>query len=142
MKFLQLNFIPQSTDFALLVLRLWLGLTMLLNHGWDKLVHFNTYVGQFGDPIGIGPTASVALAVFAEVVASALLTLGLWTRFAALVLAVNMGVAFFIAHKHVLSGAGSGELAFIYLAGYVTILFAGGGSFALDRNLPSAGAKK
>lgn len=142
MKFLQLNFVPQSTDFALLVLRLWLGLTMLLNHGWDKLVHFNNYVGQFGDPIGIGPTASVALAVLAEVVASALLTLGLWTRFAALLLTANMAVAFFVAHKHALSGEHSGELAFIYLAGFVTLFFAGGGSFALDRNLPSVGAKK
>lgn len=142
MKFLQLNFIPQSTDFALLVLRLWLGLTLLLNHGWDKLTHFSAYAEKFGNPIGIGATPSLVLVVFAEVVCSALLVLGLWTRFAALVLAINMGVAFFIAHNHALSGAGSGELAFIYLAGYVTILFAGGGSFALDRNLPGTGAKK
>jgi len=141
MKFLQLNFIPQSTDFALLVLRLWLGLTMLLNHGWDKLVHFNNYVGKLGDPIGVGATATVALAVFAEVVASGLLVLGLWTRFSALVLAVNMAVAFFIVLKHSLSSPGS-ELAFLYLAGFVTIFFAGGGSFALDRNLPAAKSSK
>ena len=30
---------------------------------------------------------------------------------------------------------GSGELAFIYLAGYVALLIAGGGKFSLDKAL-------
>jgi putative oxidoreductase len=138
MKILQLNFIPHSTDLALLVLRLWLGGTLLLNHGLAKLSGFGDMSGKFPDPLHLGSTASLALAVFAEVVAAALLALGLFTRFAALVLVILMGVAFFITHGHALSGAHSGELAFIYLAGFVAVFLAGGGSFALDRNLPGA----
>src|SRR5205809_453536 len=51
--------------------------------------------------------------------------MGLLTRFAALVLATNVGVAFFFAHKGALSVGHSGELAFIYLPGCISLLFAG-----------------
>jgi len=43
-----------------------------------------------------------------------------------------MGVAFLFVHKLALKGQGSGELAFIYLAGFVTLFIAGPGRFALD----------
>ena len=129
------------TSAALLTLRLWLGLTMLLNHGLGKLTGFSTLAAKFGDPLGIGPSASLALAVFAEFFASILLVLGLVTRFAALVLAVNMTVAFFIAHKGALSGSHSGELAFIYLGGYVMLLLAGAGRISLDKSLFGGGGK-
>ena len=138
MKFLQLGFIPSSTAVALLVLRLWLGLTLLLNHGIAKLAGFGEMAGKFPDPLHIGSTASLALAVVAEVVAAAFLTLGLFTRFAALVLVIQLGVAFCFVHGCVLSGAHGGELAFIYLAGFVTLFLAGGGCCALEHKLTGA----
>lgn len=134
MKLFRLSFIPQSTDLALLLLRLWLGLSMLLLHGWAKLTGFSSLAGKFPDPIGLGSQFSLGLAVFAEVVCAALLIVGFLTRFAALMLAVTMGVAFFLQHKMALSGPGSGELAFIYLAGFLAILSAGGGKFAFERD--------
>lgn len=121
------------TSLGLLSLRLWLGLTLLLNHGIAKLKAFDTMAPGWVDPFKIGHTASFALVVFAEVVAASLLAAGLLTRFAALVLMVNMGVAFEVAHKGSLSGGHSGELAFIYLAGFVSLLLAGGGRFSLDQ---------
>ena len=121
------------TNLALLVFRIWLGATMLFNHGLAKLTGFSNMSGSFPDPFGVGHSASMAMVVFAEVIASALLAIGLVTRFAALVLAINMTVAFFYAHKGALSGEHSGEVAFIYLAGYVAVLFAGGGAFSLDK---------
>ncbi len=87
------------------------------------------------DPLGVGHTTSLSLTVFAEVVCAALLVLGLFTRFAALVLVIEMGVAFFMVHQRALTGSGSGEMAFLYLAGFVTLFLAGGGQFALDRKL-------
>jgi putative oxidoreductase len=122
-----------GTNLALLVFRVWLGGTMLLNHGWAKLTGFSSMAGSFPDPFGVGHTASMAMVVFAEVVASALLAIGLVTRFAALVVAINMAVAFFYAHKGALSGEHSGELAFIYLAGCVALIISGGGAFSLDK---------
>jgi putative oxidoreductase len=127
------------TNVALLVLRLWLGLTMLINHGAEKLHKFSAMAPKFPDPLGVGHSLSLALVVFAEVAASLLLVSGLLTRFAAFVLAVNMAVAFFVAHKGQLSGEHSGELAFIYLAGYITLLFAGGGRFSVDKTVFAGG---
>ncbi len=134
-KILRLDFLPRSTDLGLLVLRLWLGLTMLLLHGWGKITGFNEMSGKFIDLLGIGTKASLVLAIFAEAVCSALLVLGLFTRFAALNLIITMSVAFFIAHKGVLKGPGSGEMAFVYLAAYFTILVAGPGRFSLDAKM-------
>jgi putative oxidoreductase len=135
MKFLHLPFLPRHTDLALLVLRVWLGASMLLLHGWGKLANLINGVTKFSDPLGIGQTPSLILVIFAEVVCAGLLIAGAWTRFCALVLSATMAVAFFIAHGAKLSGPGNGELAFIYLAGFLTLLMAGGGRFGLDRKL-------
>ena len=132
-RFFQLNFFPRSVDLALLVLRIWLGATLLLNHGLGKLRGFGQMADKFFDPFGVGPSVSLGLAVFAEVVCAALLALGLLTRFAGLVLAILTGVAFFMFHDRALSGASSGELAFIYMAGFVAIFLAGPGRFSIDR---------
>ena len=133
MKFLRLSFIPQSTDFALLLLRLSLGLGMLVLHGWSKLTGFAKMAASFNDPLGVGSQVSLGLTVFAEVVCSALLIVGFLTRFAALTLAICMAVALFLVHGGVLTGENGGEKAFLYLAGYLTILFAGSGKFAFEK---------
>jgi putative oxidoreductase len=120
------------TNLALFVMRLWLGPTMFFNHGLDKLVHFQDLAPNFADPLGIGKPVSLALVLFAEVVGSALLTIGLLTRFAALTLVIDMFVAYLMVHQTALSGKNSGELAFLYLAGFVALLIAGGGMISLD----------
>ncbi len=133
MKLLQLKFIPQSVDFGLLLLRLWIGLTMLLNHGIGKIMNFSAIAEKFPDIIGIGSVPALLLTIFAEVICAAMIAVGWYARFAALSLAITMGVAFFIAHGGSLAaGPGSGELAFIYLAASVTLLFSGPGRFSFD----------
>lgn len=135
LRFLHFNFVPRSVDLALLVLRVWLGLSLLALHGWGKLKGFGGMAASFSDPLGVGNTISLVLAVFAEVFCAALLALGLLTRFAALVLIILMSVAFFLVHGGALSGPGSGEMAFLYLAGFVAIFLAGPGAYAIDRRL-------
>ena len=117
---------------ALLVARLWFGLTMLFNHGFDKLAHFNDIVGTFPDPLRLGQEASLIMVILAEVVGALLLTVGFMTRVAAALLVIDMFVAFLMVHKTAMNGQGSGELAFLYLAGFVMLLIAGGGLFSLD----------
>src|SRR2546429_1554852 len=121
------------TYLALFALRLWLGLTLFLNHGLAKLKGFSEMAPHFPDPIGLGHSASLGLAAFAEVFCAALLAVGLVTRLAALILAINLGVAFFFVHELTLSGEHSGELAFIYVAGVFSPLLAGGGRFSVDK---------
>lgn len=122
-----------SANIALLVLRLWIGLEMLLLHGFDKFANFKTLAPNFPDPLGIGHTASLALAVFAEVFVSPLIVLGLFTRLGALVLMIDMTVAFVFVHKLALSGEHGGELAFLYLLGYVVLFVAGPGRISADK---------
>jgi len=129
------------TSFGLLALRLWLGLAMFFNHGLDKLANFTDHAAKFPDPLGIGHAPSLALVTFAETAGATLLALGLLTRFAALTLVIDLGVAFVMVHKTALSGQGSGELAFVYLAGYVALLIAGGGKFSVDKALFGRGGR-
>ena len=121
-----------ATNLALFVMRLWLGPTMFFNHGLDKLTHFKDIAAGFPDPLGIGQPVSLALVMFAEVVGSLLLIMGLLTRFAALMLVIDLFVAFLMVHQSALSGKNSGELAFIYLSGFVLLLITGGGMISLD----------
>jgi putative oxidoreductase len=124
-----------SANFALLVLRVWIGVEMMVVHGVDKLMSFTTTAQDFPDPLGIGHTASLALAVFAEVIASMLLVFGLFTRLAALVLIIDMTVAFVSVHKCALTGSNNGELAFLYLLAYVVVFLAGPGRVSADKIL-------
>ena len=92
--------------------------------------------GKFPDPLGVGTSASLALAIFAEVGCAVLIAAGLFTRAAAFVQVILMSVAFFIVHKASLAhGPGSGELAFVYLSGFVTLLLAGAGRYSFDAKL-------
>lgn len=129
---LRLSFLPQSSNLGLLVLRVSLGLTMILFHGWKKLVGFEAMAPKFLPLFGLPSNVSLALAIFAEVGCSVLLIIGLFTRFAALNLAITMAVAFFIAHNAQFAGEKPGELAFVYMMGFITLLLAGGGKFSVD----------
>jgi putative oxidoreductase len=126
---LRLDFVPASTDVGLLVLRLWFGLSLLLLHGWGKLIGFQQMSGKFFDPLRIGHRNSLILALVGEVLCSSLVVLGLFTRFGALGAAITMGVAFFLVHNHSFK---VGELAYVYLAGFVALFLAGPGKFSLD----------
>lgn len=118
-------------DWALLLLRLVFGGAMLGAHGWGKLLRlFSGNEISFSDPFGIGPTASLALAVFAEVVCSALLVLGLFTRQAVLPLIVTMLVAFLYVHLD--DPFTKMEKSVLYLTGYLVLWAFGPGWYSLD----------
>ena len=114
----------------LLLLRVGIGVFML-THGYGKLLNLmGSESIQFPDPLGVGGTASLSLAVFAEVFCSVLLILGAFTRIAAVPLLITMLVAAFIAHAS--DGFGKQELPLIYAIIYVAILIAGPGKYAVD----------
>jgi len=135
LKLLQLRFLPTSVNLALLVLRIWFAVPLLTLHGWSKLTGFAERSQRFADPFGIGSPTSLALVVFAEVLCSVLLVLGLFTRVAALACGIAMATAFFYAHGARFSGQGNGELPFMFLGAFVALLLAGGGRFSLDARM-------
>ncbi len=133
---LTLSFLPRCPDLALLLLRAWLGLSIMLIHGLEKLQHFGATLTMYHDKMAI-PAPFAAAAILSESVCAGFLVLGLATRWAAIFLATTMAVAFFMVHGAVLTSGDpkSGELAFIYLAGFLTVLVAGPGHFSIDAKL-------
>ncbi|NJB82756.1 DoxX family protein [Wenyingzhuangia aestuarii] len=119
-----------GVNFAILVLRVTFGITMLYGHGLGK---WNTLFGggeiKFLDPIGIGATASLGLAVFAEVICSVLLIFGLLTRLALIPLLITMMVAL---NLHMADSFGTQEKAILYLAVYAVLFINGSGKYSLD----------
>ncbi|HIB38572.1 DoxX family protein [Mesonia sp.] len=119
-----------ATDLGLLIFRVGVSAFMLA-HGYGKLLQF--FSGdeiQFADPIGIGATGSLALAVFSEFICSVLIILGLGTRLAAIPLLITMIVAVFIVHGQ--DPLMSRELPFLYLFSYILLMLTGSGKYSLD----------
>ncbi|HEU5394815.1 MAG TPA: DoxX family protein [Candidatus Methylomirabilis sp.] len=115
---------------GLLILRLGAGGLLLGGHGWPKLQRFSERLTTFANPIGLGPEVSFSLVVFAEVLCSSLVILGLGTRLAALPIAIFLSVAAFVQHLH--DPWAKKELPLLYLAAFLALLIAGGGRFSLD----------
>jgi putative oxidoreductase len=105
---------------------------LLLLHGLMKVSMWPAMSQRFADPFGIGSPASLALSIFAEVVCSTLIVAGLFTRFATAVCIINMTTAFLTAHGARLTGPQNGELAFMYLGAFITLLLAGPGRYSID----------
>ncbi|MDX1637375.1 MAG: DoxX family protein [Balneolaceae bacterium] len=125
--------LTEFTDIGigLLVLRVVASFAMIYGHGWGKLMNVLNGNFQFADPIGLGPTISLILAAFAEAICAFLVLVGYYARAAALVLVINMSVAFFFVHLFNDPFANM-EKALLFLAIYLTIFLLGPGKYSID----------
>jgi putative oxidoreductase len=85
------------------------------------------------DFLGLGSSFSLTLAIGTEFFCSILLMAGLITRLALIPLIITMAVAVFDAHGADIFG--KGEMAFLYLAIYITLMLKGAGKFSMDNFL-------
>lgn len=115
---------------GLLILRVGVGVHMAALHGYGKLSKFSEMSGGFPDPLGVGSTASLSLAVLAEFFMSIVLVFGLLTRLTTIPLIVTMAVAAFIIHSE--DPWSTREPALLYLGAYLALFFAGAGRFSVD----------
>ena len=122
-------------DLALLLLRAMTAAFMFFGHGMAKFNNFSTLQLTFPDPVGMGATSSLVLAIFAEVICSVLLFIGLTTRFACVPLIITMLVA--AGWVHAEDPWQKKELALLYVVPFLTIILAGPGMFSLDALLKS-----
>ena len=129
-KFFSTAYSESAFNIAALALRLTFGLLMCINHGFDKLQHFGKLEYSFFDPFHIGHRWSLVLAILAEVFSSLLVALGLFTRLAALIVVIEMGVAAFLFHKG--TSLPAHEPALLFLTAYFSILLVGPGRFSVD----------
>lgn len=123
---------PESCypDVGLLLMRVAFGALMLFGHGLGKLMQYSEKSAVFPDPLGVGSPLSLALAIFAEVVCSLAVVLGLFTRAALVPLMVTMLVAVFIIHAD--DPWQKKEFALLYLIPYFVLFLTGPGKYSLD----------
>jgi putative oxidoreductase len=125
----QTNFNLTTLNIWLLILRVAIG-SFMLTHGWGKMQNLISGDIKFTDPVGIGEKLSLFLTVFAEVVCSLMIIIGLATRIAVLPLMITMLVAAFIHHST--DPFGNKEVPLLYFLIYVNLLVCGSGKFSLD----------
>ncbi|MBV9452986.1 MAG: DoxX family protein [Rubrobacter sp.] len=133
--------VAQFAGFGPLILRVMAGIIMGI-HGWQKLTefgpaNFGRLLADLGIPLGVFMGYVVT---FAELIGGIFLIVGLLSRLAALMLAIEMIVTTLLVKTHVGfiappgSGAGA-ELDLILLAAFLTILLVGPGRLAIDELL-------
>jgi putative oxidoreductase len=130
--FVRLGFLPRHFDFGLLLLRAIFGLTLCILHGWTKVMHFSGMAAHFPDPLHIGAKYTLLFAILSDLICSLLVAIGLATRWAALIIAINTGAAFALVHRFSLFGPHSGELALLFCTWALGILIMGPGRFSVD----------
>jgi putative oxidoreductase len=121
---------------GLLALRIGIGSMMIGLHGWEKYQNFAQMKGSFPVPkiallsTWMNSTTSLVCTIFAEVVCSALIVIGMATRPAAAVLAFTMTMAAFVVlADKALDGK---EMALLYLTAAVALFFTGAGAYSFD----------
>jgi putative oxidoreductase len=134
-------------DWGFLILRLSVAVMLATFHGWGKFTGatayifggqewgFPKFVGSIGFPL---PTFFAVSAAFAEFLGCLLLALGLFTRYAAGLVAITMSVAVFY---HLRTDLGF-ELAGLYLVSSLFFVFAGPGRYSLDHLWSSKSGEK
>ena len=123
-----------GVDAALLILRLVLGITILL-HGIAKLPPPPSELAA--TLVKASLPGALAWGVYVgEIVAPLLLIVGVWTRLAAILIAINMVVAVLIAHTGDLFSLGPQggyalELQALYLFTAIALAMTGAGRFSV-----------
>ena len=121
---------PLLKDIGLAFFRIAIS-AMMLTHGLAKFQKLISGNFEFGNPLGIGATPSLFLAVIGEFICPILIIIGFKTRLSAIPSAVTMAVAVFIAHGA--DDFGTKEKALLFLVSFITIILVGPGKFGVDR---------
>ena len=116
-------------DFALAILRVGFS-GMMLTHGIPKISMLLENPSGFSDPIGIGATATLILAIVGEVVGPLLVLIGFKTRIAAIPVIATMAAATFIVHAN--DPFGIKEKAILFVIAFIVIALAGPGKYSVD----------
>jgi putative oxidoreductase len=124
--------LPQTklNDIGILLLRLSTGATMILAHGVPKIAGFSAHSAQFPDPLGVGASASMIMAILGETGFSLAILLGLQVRAAAAGLFTTMSIIFWLVHRN--DPWDYKELSLVYALICLTLILTGGGKYTLE----------
>jgi putative oxidoreductase len=104
----------------------------MLTHRIPKVMRlFSGNEIRFADPFGFGPTASLAMATFAEFLCSIAVAIGLGTRIATVPLIFTMMVAVLFAHAD--DPFGTKEKPLLFALVYFGLFVFGSGKYSIDQ---------
>ncbi len=129
----------KTVSLALLLARLIFGVLFLM-HGIQKWTNFTDLSAVFPDPLGVGSSLSLSLAIFGELICSLAFIGGFLYRLSMIPMICTMAIAFFVVHGN--DPFAAKELAFVYLAVFVVLYITGPGKYAIDSWLEKAFFKK
>jgi putative oxidoreductase len=136
-----MKFLNGVQPLALLALRVCLGI-IFVYHGYPKLVHANAGMGEFFVMHGL-PGYLVPVAGILESFGALLLALGLFTRPAALLLAIEMGIAIWKVHSgHGYMAVKEYEFPLAVGAACFALATVGAGAVSMDYLIFEDGGKK
>tara|TARA_B100000614_G_C14418393_1_gene440853 strand:+ start:244 stop:705 length:462 start_codon:yes stop_codon:yes gene_type:complete len=129
--------LKHNSDIGILILRIFPGVVMFLNHGLNKIsagiAKWERLGGALTDLIGFESLKIFFgfMASYAESIGALFIMFGLLTRFSSFLLFFTMMVA---SLKHYFEGEFS-ELAFIYGCIYFALIISGPGKYSVDNIL-------
>ncbi len=131
------GFYDSFVDVAYTLMRIVIGYNLLM-HGWGKVSSQAGAAGIAGYMAkqGLEPGAAFAYAaMFLETVGAACIIIGLFTRFFAAALAIEMAIALMSVHLAKGFAVGQGGYEYVLLIGIVLFMIAirGGGPYSVDR---------
>ncbi|MCP2244812.1 DoxX family protein [Lentzea aerocolonigenes] len=118
-----MQFLEQRRDQALALFRIVIGLFFLI-HGVQKILKGGSLLAW-----PAGPASLI------ELIGGALVLIGLWTRWAALISSGAMAYAYFVVHqpRGLLPIQNGGELAAVYSWAFLLLVFTGAGAWSVDQ---------
>ncbi len=118
-----------KTDYLYFVFRVFAGL-LFSQHGFQKIF------GMFGGK-AVPLMSLFGAAGLIELIAGIAIALGLFTRLAAVISAIEMLVAYFMVHASggLIPLVNQGELALLYFASFLVITIYGSGKWSIEKAL-------
>lgn len=138
-----MRYVDRLQPFALLVMRLALGAVMI-GHGYPKVFGGLHHHAQFVASLGL-PAWSGYLSAFAEFLGGICVLLGLFTRFCAFAVCIDLAVAIWKVHWHngLMPAGGKGyEFPLSLAALAFGLIFLGPGPISLDHIRGAGGSAK
>jgi len=133
------SFYESVSDLWYPMIRVAIG-AILFMHGWGKInAGAGRIAGAFGTNYGLPmPTLLAYSAMFLETVGAICIIIGLFTRFFAAAIAIELLIAMFAAHWAKGFAVGQGGYEYVLFLGIVCFFIAirGGGRYSADAMLP------
>ena len=131
------GFYASFEPLAYTIMRVAIGVILFV-HGWGKFMSGHAGVaGMFGRISLPAPGPLAYAALFLETIGALCIVVGLFTRFFAAALAIEMLIALLAVHLAKGFGVGSGGYEYVLLLGIVMFAIAirGGGVYSVDAKL-------